>query len=151
MAATRTWVDLRQRFPEAEIERLIWGIRGERPGRPVATTIAGSERRQGEQQSAEPEEAAIRLLHLSDFHFRAGTTWDADPVLRALARTIGEEAAGGLQPDLVVITGDLAFSGRADEYRLAKQWLDHRPQPTGLYGRLGRFRLGGAGKGARGP
>jgi hypothetical protein len=26
-------------------------------------------------------EQPIRLLHLSDIHFRAGTTWDADPVL----------------------------------------------------------------------
>ena len=30
----------------------------------------------------------IRLLHLSDIHFRAGKAWDSDPVLRALARFI---------------------------------------------------------------
>ena len=28
-------------------------------------------------------EAPIRILHLSDFHFRASKAWDADPVLRA--------------------------------------------------------------------
>jgi len=59
----------------------------------------------------------IRLLHLSDIHFRADRAWDADPVLRALARFIGAEVGAGLVPDLVAITGDLAFSGQAAEYQ----------------------------------
>jgi formylglycine-generating enzyme required for sulfatase activity len=66
----------------------------------------------------------IRLLHLSDMHFRAGTDWDADPVLRALRAFIAEEINTGLTPDLVVITGDLAHAGTADEYALARTWLD---------------------------
>lgn len=66
----------------------------------------------------------IRLLHLSDIHFRTGTTWDSDPVLRALVRFIGEEVHQGLVPDLIAITGDLAFSGKPEEYALAREWLD---------------------------
>jgi predicted MPP superfamily phosphohydrolase len=65
----------------------------------------------------------IRLLHLSDIHFRAGKAWDSDPVLRALARCIAGEVKAGLVPDLVVITGDLAFAGTAADYRLARDWL----------------------------
>ncbi|WP_100919945.1 SUMF1/EgtB/PvdO family nonheme iron enzyme [Candidatus Thiodictyon syntrophicum] len=72
----------------------------------------------------------IRLLHLSDIHFRAGQAWDSDPVLRALVRFIGEEVQGGLSPDLVVITGDLAFAGKADEYQLARTWLLDRLWPA---------------------
>jgi len=72
----------------------------------------------------------IRLLHLSDIHFRTGTSWDSDPVLRALARFIGEEVRRGLQPDLVAITGDLAFSGKAEEYALALDWLEHQLWPA---------------------
>ena len=72
----------------------------------------------------------IRLLHLSDIHFTAGKAWDADPVLRALARFIAQEVKGGLIPDLVVITGDLAFAGTADEYRLARDWLDNQLWPA---------------------
>lgn len=65
----------------------------------------------------------IRLLHLSDIHFRTGTAWDADPVLRSLASFIGQDVQAGLTPDLIVITGDLAFSGKAGEYALARNWL----------------------------
>lgn len=72
----------------------------------------------------------IRLLHLSDVHFAAGKAWDADPVLRALARFIGEEVSTGLAPDLVALTGDLAFSGRAEEYRLARDWLENQLWPV---------------------
>ena len=48
----------------------------------------------------------IHFLHLSDIHFTAGKAWDADPILRALARFIAQEVKGGLIPDLVAITGD---------------------------------------------
>lgn len=70
------------------------------------------------------DDQPIRLLHLSDTHFRAGRAWDADPVLRALARFIADEVKAGLLPDVVALTGDLAFSGSAEEYALACEWLD---------------------------
>lgn len=66
----------------------------------------------------------IRILHLSDIHFRASKEWDAGPVLRSLTRFIGEEVERGLAPDLVAITGDIAHSGKAEEYALARQWLN---------------------------
>ncbi|MBL8666322.1 MAG: SUMF1/EgtB/PvdO family nonheme iron enzyme [Rhodospirillales bacterium] len=66
----------------------------------------------------------MRLLHLSDIHFRKRTAWDADPLLRALTRFIGEEVERDGAPDLVAITGDLAFSGSDTEYDLARTWLD---------------------------
>lgn len=72
----------------------------------------------------------IRILHLSDIHFRVDRGWDADPVLRALARFIRTEVERGLVPDLVVISGDLAFSGVKDEYALARDWLDRELWPA---------------------
>jgi len=75
-------------------------------------------------------DAAVRILHLSDIHFRSGTAWDSDPVLRALARFIAGEVAAGLAPDLVVITGDLAFAGRSEEYDLARAWLEQALWPA---------------------
>jgi hypothetical protein len=33
----------------------------------------------------------IRLLHLSDIHFRADKAWDAEPALRELASFVGDE------------------------------------------------------------
>lgn len=79
---------------------------------------------------APADDRPIRILHLSDIHFTAGKAWDADPVLRALARFIAEEVKRGLIPDLVAITGDLAFAGTADEYRLARDWLEEQLWPA---------------------
>ena len=64
------------------------------------------------------DDAPVRLLHLSDVHFRADTAWDADPVLCALARAVADDVRAGLVPDLVVITGDLAHAGKPEEYRV---------------------------------
>ena len=68
----------------------------------------------------------IRILHLSDFHFSANKAWDADPVLRELATAIRREVATGMAPDFIAITGDLAFSGLSDEYKLFGDWLEQR-------------------------
>ncbi len=53
----------------------------------------------------------IRLLHLSDFHFRADKAWDADPVLRALARFIANEVAGDRCRRIVADVGGRQRSG----------------------------------------
>jgi predicted phosphodiesterase len=60
----------------------------------------------------------------------ADRAWDADPVLNALARFVGEEVRGGLVPDLVAITGDLAYAGKEDEYAMARRWLEERLLPA---------------------
>ncbi|MFN2217631.1 MAG: metallophosphoesterase family protein, partial [Anaerolineae bacterium] len=44
-------------------------------------------------------------------------------MLGELARFLADEVSGGLAPDLVVITGDLAFTGKPKEYELAETWL----------------------------
>lgn len=62
-----------------------------------------------------PPSDPIRILHLSDFHFSEKRAWDADPVMNQLAENIGQEVSKGLEPDLVAITGNLAFSGKAVE------------------------------------
>jgi len=80
--------------------------------------------------SAAAPQAPVRILHLSDIHFRAGKAWDSDPVLRALSRFIAGEVQGGLVPDLVIVTGDLAFAGKKEEYDLAKIWLERELWPT---------------------
>ncbi len=72
-----------------------------------------------------PADSPIRILHLSDFHFSTRSQWDADPILRALAGFIAADAAANdLYPDLVILTGDLAQSGKRSEYDLARQWLE---------------------------
>lgn len=73
----------------------------------------------------------VRILHLSDFHFRGGTSWNSTPILDDLIKCICDpNRMNDGPPDLVVITGDIAFSGKMKEYNLALKFL------TELYTKL---------------
>ncbi|MGW7523060.1 metallophosphoesterase [Streptomyces sp. NPDC054783] len=64
----------------------------------------------------------MRLLHLSDLHIRS--TWEADQnrVISAFLRDLGKQCED--RPvDVVVFSGDLAFSAHADQYQFAEQHL----------------------------
>ena len=75
----------------------------------------------------------IVWLHLSDLHFRASQAYDANVVLKALLRDIAERIEqGGLRPDFVAVTGDVAFSGKPAEYDLARQFFDDLLRTAGL-------------------
>jgi predicted MPP superfamily phosphohydrolase len=72
------------------------------------------------------DDTTIRILHLSDLHFRAGpggTAWDSTSVLGRLVADTAALANNGHKADLVVITGDIAFAGQREEYELARQWI----------------------------
>ena len=56
-------------------------------------------------------------LHLSDFHFRADQDWRQDHVLHCLVRDVIEKLPETeLSPDMVLVTGDIAQSGKSEEY-----------------------------------
>ena len=57
-------------------------------------------------------EAIIRVLHLSDFHMGKD-----HPGQRMLFKNLLAQVSRQEAPHLVVITGDLAMSGKAGEYR----------------------------------
>lgn len=70
----------------------------------------------------------IILLHVSDIHFRhkrSGTSYDLDNDLRnellrdakTLKGTLGEVTG-------IVVTGDIAFAGKKEEFEIASIWLD---------------------------
>jgi 3',5'-cyclic AMP phosphodiesterase CpdA len=64
-------------------------------------------------------------LHISDIHFRTAQTFDTNIVLQALLRDVGERMQeDNLHPDFIVVTGDVADTGHADEYKLARQFFD---------------------------
>lgn len=67
-------------------------------------------------EPAAPIEAPIRFLHVSDFHLRAAKVarYEQDRVLDGLVQFL-ERDREGFPLDLVFVTGDLAFSGQADE------------------------------------
>ncbi len=66
----------------------------------------------------------IRILHLSDFHFRKDREDDFRDVLMGLGKTVGDIAKEDKAPNFVVLTGDLAHSGTKIDYTLVKKWID---------------------------
>jgi len=75
----------------------------------------------------------IRFLHLSDLHLRSGDTrrYDQHRVLRGLLEYLGSEG-GGVPIDLIFATGDLSFSGHADEFTLVTGFLRELLEVTGV-------------------
>jgi len=77
----------------------------------------------------------LSWLHLSDLHLRDNLErWDQEVVLRDLLQDIKEriEGDGIVSPSFSVITGDLAFAGKGDEYSLVNEFLDALAESTGL-------------------
>ena len=71
----------------------------------------------------------IGFVHLSDIHFgqeKGGTTWVHNDVKERLiddVRCVAKELESGRAAGIIV-TGDIAFGGRASEYTAAAAWLD---------------------------
>ena len=79
--------------------------------------------------------AAITWLHLSDLHLRAEErhAWNEDIVLRKLVEDVTERREqDGLRPDLILVSGDIAYSGAPAEYGLARAFFDDLLEATGL-------------------
>ena len=63
-------------------------------------------------------------LHISDIHLRSATTWSQDIVLTAMCKQIKEQREHGTIADFILLTGDIAFAGKSEEYDLAADFLD---------------------------
>ena len=67
---------------------------------------------------------SVSWLHISDFHIRGGDPYDRDIVLRALIRSVSDYRMRGRAPDVIFATGDIAHSGKAEEYQRAERFFD---------------------------
>ena len=74
----------------------------------------------------------IVWLHISDIHMRVSTAWSQDIVLRAMCEDIARKRGEGISFDFILATGDLAFSGKADEYKLVAQFFDALSAASGV-------------------
>ncbi len=70
--------------------------------------------------------AKVTLLHLSDLHIRKDDKEKIDRgmVLDPLLERLETDYKKDLRPELVVVTGDIAFQGIQDEYELASPFLN---------------------------
>jgi len=66
----------------------------------------------------------FRILHISDLHIRDGEDFDRSVVLDPLILRIEKDQKKGVKPEIVVVSGDIAFKGVEKEYDLAKKFFD---------------------------
>ena len=91
----------------------------------------------------------MRILHLSDIHFGRNyvRTKITDPfekkdeIMTELLSYIGS-IPKELKPEHVVVTGDIAWFGKKDEYAEAKEWFFKLLEVTGLTGKDLTFCVG---------
>ncbi len=70
-----------------------------------------------------PKSKTLQLLHLSDIHFLQNKKFDQSDVLESLIERIKLDKKNGFEPELIVVSGDIAFSGMEDEYQLADDFF----------------------------
>ena len=73
----------------------------------------------------------ITWLHLSDVHLRPSDAWAQDLVLRAMCDDITTRRTTSAF-DFVLLSGDLAFSGKPEEYEIAAMFLDALSDASGV-------------------
>ena len=65
----------------------------------------------------------LRIVHVSDIHFSNGQ-WDEDSdQRRELIEDLQTLVVEGGPIDAVLVGGDIAFSGKGEQYAIAHQWL----------------------------
>lgn len=89
------------------------------------------------ERPAPREEVLFSWLHLSDIHIGHGGAahgWDQEMVLDALARDVEKLHKDKLTPAprAILVTGDVAFSGKPEQYDKARTWLERIAKALGL-------------------
>ena len=74
----------------------------------------------------------LRWLHLSDFHLKGADKWSQDVVLQTLLDDISNRYSVPNSVDFIFITGDLAYSGKSEEYILAEEFINQLLMVTGV-------------------
>ncbi len=79
-----------------------------------------------------PLQQQLCWLHLSDFHLKENDKWSQDVVLKSLLTDISNRYSNGTPIDFIFITGDLAFSGKDQEYLIVQDFLCRLSAETGV-------------------
>jgi len=66
----------------------------------------------------------LEILHVSDLHISTKDTFGRETVLGTLVDRVKKDRKKGLQPEIVVVTGDIAKTGRQEEYALAETFFN---------------------------
>ena len=74
----------------------------------------------------------ICWLHVSDIHLTMSDDWAQDVALRAMCEHISHQRGHETAPDFILMTGDVAFSGKNEEYARASRFFDALSDASGV-------------------
>lgn len=74
----------------------------------------------------------LQILHISDLHIKEKEAFDRSLVFDPLIERIKFDKKEGIKPEIVIITGDIAFKGITPEYEIAKAFFDKLLDCLGL-------------------
>ncbi|MCP4119799.1 MAG: hypothetical protein GY737_31250 [Desulfobacteraceae bacterium] len=77
-------------------------------------------------------ENRFQILHISDLHISTRDTFDLSVVLDPLIERVEEDRDNGISPEIVVVTGNVAYQGIEAEYEEARKFLDKLLYALGL-------------------
>ncbi len=66
----------------------------------------------------------LQILHLSDLHISQNNNPVDSPIFKALIKQIKGDRENGINPEIVIISGDIADRGTGDEYKIVKEFID---------------------------
>lgn len=75
---------------------------------------------------------SFKWLHISDFHFKGGDAYDRDVVLGSLVKSLPDLFSRFGSPDAIIVSGDIANSGKKTEYDAATAVFDEILAVAGL-------------------
>lgn len=110
---------------------------------PTASSTAKSSNEAAQRKQTDttvvPSDRKLTWLHVSDLHFGHGDAhyrFDQSGVTSAILRNAESMAKRIGPPDLIFVTGDIAFSGQPGQYQQAKEWLGRLTAAVGGTPRL---------------
>lgn len=68
--------------------------------------------------------STFQILHISDLHVNSKEDFDRSVVLDPLITRVEEDLKNGLQPEIIIMSGDVAYSGKTEQYARAKRFFD---------------------------
>lgn len=74
----------------------------------------------------------FKWLHISDLHFKSGENYDQDVVTRAFINSLPNLLSRYGPIDAIFVTGDVAYSGKKDEYDIADVFFQRIIETTGV-------------------
>jgi 3',5'-cyclic AMP phosphodiesterase CpdA len=66
----------------------------------------------------------FQFLHISDLHISNDETSDRAVVLDPLIERVRDDRKAGINPEIVIVSGDIANTGAEAEYEQAKVFFD---------------------------